>query len=144
MWIILSFTASLLWGITYAIDEYIFNKISVISSLSFGCLCTFIVTLFIAYSSGVLEKDLKTVSSSKDLLFFIILGTITFILAEIVIGLSISTKNATLAGLIEVSYPLFIVLFTYLIFKKDHVNLSTIVGGLFIFVGIFTIYYFNK
>ena len=67
-----------------------------------------------------------------------------FLPADLMIALSISTKNATLAGLVEISYPLFIALFAYFLFKETQINAAIIIGGLLIFSGIFVIYYFNR
>jgi drug/metabolite transporter (DMT)-like permease len=65
------------------------------------------------------------------------------LIAELFIGFSITAKNATLAGLIEISYPIFIALFSFILFRSV-VNLPTMLGGMIIFVGVFVIYYFNN
>jgi uncharacterized membrane protein len=144
MWIIYALSASLMWGLTYVVNEQVYKKISVVTSLAITTLATGVVMLLIAYSGNFLQKDLNVISNSRKLLYLIIAETILLILAELFIGLSITSKNATLAGLIEISYPIFIVLFAYLLFKENQLNASTAVGGAFIFVGVFVIYYFNK
>jgi len=68
---------------------------------------------------------------------------LALLIAEIFIGFSITAKSATLAGLVEISYPIFIALFSYLLFKS-RVSVSTLIGGGIIFCGIFVIYYFNR
>jgi drug/metabolite transporter (DMT)-like permease len=99
--------------------------------------------LALSYGTGFLRKDLVSLSGSKRLLLLVTAETITLILAELAIGFSITEKNATLAGLIEISYPIFIAIFAYFILKEK-VSLTTIIGGILIFVGVFVIYYFNK
>lgn len=66
------------------------------------------------------------------------------LVADVFIGLSIHAKNATLAGLIEISYPIFIVIFAYFLFKEHQLNTATVFGGLLVFVGVFIIYFFNR
>ena len=144
MWIIFALSASLMWGLTYVINEQVYKKISVVTSLSITSFAMFVVMLVVACSQGLLKKDLSVISSSKNLMFLVLVETITLILAELSIGFAITNKNATLAGLIEISYPIFITLFAYFIFKENGVSLSTIIGGLLIFIGVFIIYYFNK
>jgi drug/metabolite transporter (DMT)-like permease len=100
--------------------------------------------LFVSYRVGFLKEDIITISTSKRLVILVVAEALAFVLAELFIGLSITTKNAALAGLIEISYPLFIMLFSYFLFKENQLNVSTAAGGLFIFFGIFIIYYFNK
>ncbi len=144
MWIIFALSASILWGLTYVINEQLYKKISVITSLGITTFITAIVMLLIAYASGILKRDFIIIGGSNKLLFLVIAETVTLILAEVAIGLSITGKNATLAGLIEISYPIFIVLFGYLLFKQNQLNISTLMGGLLVFLGVFIIYYFNK
>lgn len=144
MWIILALSASLLWGLTYVVDEQIFKKVSVVSSLAIVCLITSIVMFFIAYVSGTLKPDLISIKSSKNLLVLVVVGTLTFILAELCIGLSISAKNAVLSGLVEISYPIFIVAFGYFLFDEKQINIYAIIGALLIYAGVTLIYIFNK
>ena len=49
---------------------------------------------------------------------------------------AISDKNATLASLIEISYPVFVALFAWLLFRQVHLNASVLVGALLVFAGV--------
>ncbi len=49
--------------------------------------------------------------------------------------MAITGKNATLASLIEMTYPVFVVLFDYLFYRQMHVTSSVFIGGLMILVG---------
>lgn len=53
---------------------------------------------------------------------------------------AISMKNATVVSLIEISYPVFVCLFAYILYRDIQVNMWTALGGLLIFCGVFTIY----
>jgi drug/metabolite transporter (DMT)-like permease len=55
----------------------------------------------------------------------------------------ITGKNATLASLIEMTYPLFVVLFTYLFYRQMYITPSVFVGGMLILVGAGLIIYNN-
>ena len=57
-----------------------------------------------------------------------IAGILALLIAEVFIGFSIVAKNATLAGLVEISYPIFIALFSYLLFKQQ-ITLATAIGA---------------
>ena len=65
-------------------------------------------------------------------------------LAELFIALSIVSKNATIAGMIEISYPLFIALFAYLIFRESELNWGIAAGGALIMAGVLTVYWFSR
>lgn len=144
MWIILALAASITWGLTYVLNEQVYKKISVITSLGITTLVTSIVMLIVAFAGGFLIRDLGTISKSNRLLALVIGESVALILAELFIGFSITNKNATLAGLIEISYPIFIALFTYLIFRERQVNWGTFIGGLLIFIGVGVVHYFNR
>ncbi len=144
MWIALALGASVFWGITYVINEQVYKKISIITSLGITSLFTAIVLLLVAYGSGLLKTDILTITGSKRLIGLILAEIIFLTLAELFIGLSITNKNAALAGLVEISYPIFIVIFAYLLFRENQISVSTVTGGVLIFIGVFIIYYFNK
>ncbi len=69
---------------------------------------------------------------------------LTSTLGAVLLYLSVNSKNATLASLIEITYPVFVVLFAYLFFRQVHVNTSVIFGGLMILVGAGLIIYNNQ
>jgi drug/metabolite transporter (DMT)-like permease len=58
--------------------------------------------------------------------------------------LAIGNKNATLASLIEITYPVFVALFSYLMFRHVQVNASVILGGLMVMAGAGLIIYNNQ
>jgi drug/metabolite transporter (DMT)-like permease len=60
---------------------------------------------------------------------------VTSTAGAVLLFLSIDSKNATLTSLIEISYPIFVVVFAYLLFKQVHLNLSMMIGGLLILAG---------
>ncbi len=144
MWIIFALGASILWGLTYVLNDHVYKKISVVSSLTIGLLISGVILFIVAVSTGVLKRDVNAIFSSNKLLYLVIAQTAIFILAELFIGLSIAGKNATLAGLIEISYPIFIAIFAYFLYKENQVNLGTLIGGILIFSGVAVVYYFNK
>lgn len=144
MWILFAIGASVFWGLTYVFNEQVYKKISVLTSLALASLVIFIITLALSYFSNNLKPDLISIASSKKLLLFVVLGIIALLIAELFIGFSITAKNATLSGLIEISYPIFIALFSYILFKNTQLTTSVLIGGILIFAGIFIIYSFNK
>lgn len=143
MWIILSLLASLFWGLLYVLRGQIYEKISIYTSIAISAFFVFVVALLVSLFSKNFSKDILTIASSKQLLFYVLGAMVILLLAEFFIASSIVAKNATLAGLIEISYPIFIALFSYILFKTQ-ISWATIVGGIFIFIGIFVVYYFNK
>jgi drug/metabolite transporter (DMT)-like permease len=60
---------------------------------------------------------------------------ITSTAGAVLIYSSINNKNATLASLIEVTYPVFVVFFAYIFYRQMHVTPSVFIGGLMILFG---------
>lgn len=144
MWLLYATFASVFWGITYSLNEQLYKHISIFSSFVLISALSTVAFTIIALANGTFQKDMSTLASNNLALILIVSSASAFILAEVFIGLSITGKNATLAGLIEISYPIFIILFSYLIFRESHLNLGTLLGGALVFFGIASIYLFNR
>lgn len=143
MWLLFATLASMFWGLVYVIDEQIYKYISVPTTLAIHTFFTALILVVVVYFSGSFKTDFETIASSNRVVWLLIAGTVALVIAELFIGFSISAKNATLAGLIEISYPLFIVLFSFLFLGSYALNAGTLVGGSLIFLGVGVIYYFG-
>jgi drug/metabolite transporter (DMT)-like permease len=144
MWIVLATVASAFWGLEYIFSEKVYKHVSVITALTFSYVIGTAVLLFLMFSSKVWKADIHTLATSRPAALYLAGSIITLLIADICIGLSISEKNATVAGLIEITYPIFIALFAYLFFRENEMNLGTLIGGICIFVGVAVIYLFNR
>ena len=145
MWIILATLASMFWGMSYVFSEQIFKHISVLTSLAIEMFVVSLAIFGMAIYEGVFKKDIVAIGSSGKLFWLVAASTATWLIAELGIGYAINgSRDATLAGLIEISYPLFIALFAYLFFKEQELHIGTALGGLLIFLGVASIYWFSK
>ena len=143
MWILLATSASMFWGMSYVFSEQIYKHISVLTSLAIEMFFISLAIGAIAVYKGVFKTDLIAIGSSSRLFWLLIASMVTFFLGELGIGYAIAGKDATLAGLIEISYPLFIALFAYLFYQERALNVGTALGGLFVFAGVCVIYWFS-
>ncbi|HEV7449024.1 MAG TPA: EamA family transporter [Candidatus Paceibacterota bacterium] len=144
MWFIFATLASAFWGLTYVLSEQIFKQISIPTLLTINAAIIAVVAFVASVATGNLKPDLAAIGSSNKLLGLIVAGALVLMVAEMFISLSITSKNATLAGLIEISYPLFIALFAYLLYKESQLTLPTAIGGLLILSGVIMIYWFSR
>lgn len=136
MWVLLSILASVLWGLLYVLSEDLYTHISVVSKIGILCFFISITMLVVSWMRGDLVPDLKVITGSKDLLLLFLCIILISIAAELCIGYSIALRNATLAALIEISYPLFTVFFSILLYRVNHLSVSVIIGGLMIMGGV--------
>lgn len=129
----LAFIGSILWGLQYAIWGHKLKNVSASLSLVYYFLgCT--VLFGIAHIVMAKKSDTWAMSGNetKWMILSIVLGTV----ANFLIRLSILQKSASLTSLIEISYPLFVVLFSWILFKDATLSLRTLVGGGIIMLGV--------
>jgi len=143
MWLALALSAAVVWGFDYAIAQKLFERrISPITLLfiqmAVGTVALGVISLF----SGKLKKDVLQIVHSADLRWFTALALLGFVIANVLIAFSIKGKNAALAGIVEISYPLFIVLFSVFMFEHTFISLGTVIGGVLIFAGVVVIQLF--
>jgi len=142
MWLVYAISAAILWGLSYSLSEKILNSdISPITLLASQMLFGAVLFSSIGYATQ-LKADIATLEGNKYLLWLLLAELLIANIGNYFISLSIQAKNATLAGLIELCYPIFTVLFTYLLFKQNHFNMAVLIGGSLIFSGVLVISYF--
>lgn len=134
-WFYYALASSLLWGISYSVAERIVKNINISTSIMIGYFIAFMISL----SYNILYRDIKvdfenlTFKTFSMIVFTGIINTA----AVFLINNAIQQKNATYAGLIEISYPVFTIIASYLIFGDMQINMRSVVGALLIFSGIF-------
>jgi drug/metabolite transporter (DMT)-like permease len=143
MWIVYALVASIVWGLDYALAERIFHK--KIAPATLLAIEMFIggAVFFLVSAAGSLKSDIGILVENRAALWLMVSAVVGFIIANLFIALSVQAKNATLAGLIEISYPIFIAIFSLILFKENQVTPSIIVGGTMIFMGVTVIYLYN-
>lgn len=142
MWIAYALSASMFWGLSYVFSAQTYKHISVFTAVALSSFVTGGLALILALGTGVLGADLRTLFANTSASTYFAYAIGAGVLGEFLIAFSIAEKNATLAGMIEVSYPIFIALFSYIFFKEG-ISLYTYIGGMLIFLGIFIIYYMH-
>jgi drug/metabolite transporter (DMT)-like permease len=132
-WYVTAIGAAVIWGIHYPLLDFALKRISVYSVLLLSVIPVF---LFMPFFLRELAADVDTFKllPLKDQCSILVIA-VTSTVGAILLFLSIDSKNATLTSLIEISYPIFVVVFAYLFFKQININLSVMLGGLLILTG---------
>ncbi|HRK98397.1 MAG TPA: EamA family transporter [Alphaproteobacteria bacterium] len=141
LWLYYACAATVFWGMNCAFLEKLLEKgfpVSMLMALE-SCMA---LPLFLglSYIRGTAKQGIDMMRDSTEVLYLVVAVSASFLTATYFIFHSIQAKNATLAGLIEVSYPIFTILFTWLFFRQFHLNLYSGIGGLLILGGIAVIY----
>ena len=136
MWLIYAISAAAIWGLDYSLGEKVLkSKISPISLMTLQMGIGTLVFLVIGYRLN-LKQDLQLFFTDRKVMGLGLAAVASFNIGNLLIFLSIQAKNATAAGLVELAYPIFTALFTYLLFKENHLTPGLVIGGLFILTGI--------
>lgn len=133
--------AAVAWGFVYTIDQLILNEVSPRALLLIDAVLTMIIALpFLIFYRGV---GIPTDGISLKTWAYILIALFIGILANYFIFSSISSSGASYASIIEISYPFFVVIFSYFILKAVP-NWSFLIGAIFLFIGSAIIVFFNK
>lgn len=145
MWIIYALAAALLWGINYAVSGKLLQgglSVATLAFLSFGT-GTLVLAILILGAGGPPRVVTEIAGLGKNMLWLYV-AIIASTAAAILTFFAIEEKNATIASLIEISYPFFVALFSWLFFRETEWNLPTLLGGGIIVSGVILVFLGNK
>ena len=71
---------------------------------------------------------------------WLVVAVVSSAAGALLIYIAIGEKNATLASLIEISYPFFVAVFAWLFFRETQFNWPTVFGGLLILGGVAVVF----
>ncbi|MEO6848510.1 MAG: DMT family transporter [Chthoniobacterales bacterium] len=137
MWILFALAASVIWGINYAASGRVLSRGVSPSTLFFldflFGLGAISIVLAVTGKFGKISEEVRLLGADwKWLLIAMACSTA----AGLLIFMAIEGKNATVASLIEISYPLFVALFAWLLFREIQFNWQTAIGGILILTGV--------
>ena len=131
---VLAVLASLLWGLTYCLDERVLASMSVAKLYFLHCVCGAVVAAVILLAQGGSPASLFSIDTAKVGLPLVGLTLFTATSAALAILGSIQCLGANKSAVLEISYPLFVALFSVLLFQGQ-LQLPVVMGGVFIFIG---------
>jgi drug/metabolite transporter (DMT)-like permease len=145
MWFVYALMAAVIWGISYAASGRVIERgvsplvffslyAAMASVLGFGVLA-------LTGRLGSLSSEVKSLGVDWP---WLVVAMVTSGVGALLIYMAIGEKNATLASLIEISYPLFVGFFAWRFFRETQFNLAAVLGGAMILTGIVVIYLGNR
>ena len=134
MWLLLALSASALWGVHYALGGRLLRTLSPAELMVVLSACRLAIfgTLVIAGGNAGKLAPRELAPLAWPLAAIVA----TSAAANWMISTSIQGRNATIAGLIESTYPVFTALAAFIIFREAHLDARTALGGLFILAGV--------
>ena len=131
---ILAIAASILWGLTYCLDERVLSSLSVFKLYFLHCLCGVLISAAIMLAQGHSPLSLVRFDTAAASLPLVGLTLVTATAAALSILGSIQLLGAGKSAVLEISYPLFVALFSVFLFQGQ-LQLPVVIGGAFIFIG---------
>ena len=142
-WTLTAFSAAALWGLNYlAMEQTLKNTepaqlILLTYGATFVCV-SFFLLLGLPESADVADKLRHTGPG------WLAAAILTHCLAVMCIVSSIKKASSHLAAIVEVSYPVFTVLFAYILLDRTDIGLEYFIGGGMIMAGVMVIGYFYE
>ena len=137
MWLLYAVAASLCWGMSYAASGPILRKGMSPILFFFGySLLGFLGALLLLLSTGRISQALRMEGLDRGDIGWFLFSIGGSALGAFLTYVAMSAKNPTLASLIEISYPMFVVLFAWVFFREIQLNTMTLFGGLLVLAGV--------
>jgi drug/metabolite transporter (DMT)-like permease len=145
MWLLYALAAAVIWGISYAASGRAIER--GVSPLVFFTLCASVgaamglAALFLSGKLAAFPNEIRGLG--RDWIWLVV-AVVTSGVGALLIYMAIGEKNATLASLIEISYPLFVAFFAWLFFRETQFNFATVGGALLIVSGVSVVFLGNR
>lgn len=131
---LLALAASLLWGLTYCLDERVLAGVPAERLYFLHSLCGCVVAAAILLARGNPPGDLVRLDGAGVSRGLVLVTAVTGAVAALAILGSIQALGATRAAVLEISYPLFVALFSVVMFR-ERLDPAVLAGGGFIAAG---------
>ncbi len=136
-WFFYAAAAAIIWGLNYAVAGRLLERgmspqTLFLLDMIFG---TVAMAALISFC-GKWQATFSELQAVRTEMLWLIIAVFTAMVAALFIFTSIQAKNATVASLIEVTYPFFTAFFAWLLFRQNTLNGATLLGGLLILVGV--------
>ncbi|HEY8901873.1 MAG TPA: EamA family transporter [Chthoniobacterales bacterium] len=145
MWFVYALSAAVIWGISYAASGRAIER--GVSPIVFFTLYAVVGALMgfgaLAASGRLATFPDEIRGIGKDWVWLVI-AVITSGVGALLIYMAIGEKNATVASLIEISYPLFVAFFAWLFFRETQFNAATVLGAVLIISGVGVVFLGNR
>ncbi|MBE2179678.1 MAG: EamA family transporter [Chthoniobacterales bacterium] len=145
MWIVYAFSAAVLWGVSYAASGRAIDR-GLTPLALFFCYAVFSAAAA-AVALGATGKMSGVALEVRGLgadWIWLVIAVVTSAAGALLIYMAIGEKNATIASLIEISYPFFVAVFAWLFFRETQLNLPTLIGGVMILGGVTVVFVANR
>lgn len=142
MWFFSALTAAISWGIHYAAAGALSKSfpafLITILYLTLVTLSSVLIVVFIRGPQLLMQDVIEHVN--LNVLMQLAIMVVTGCLSNFLIFNAIADSTATKASIVEITYPLFVAIFSLILYGENSLNLGLGIGGLLIFMGIIVVF----
>lgn len=140
-WWMYAVFAALMWGVHY---NLIAKAMTAASPFTIYAIPNVILIASLPLWYKVLVSDFHSIMAApNDVRASVVAIMFTSIIGTVAAYKAIHTSNATVASLIEITYPIFVAIFAAIMFQENHLNWPIAIGGMLILLGTGVIIYFH-
>ena len=132
-WYIPAIVAALVWGLHYPLIEFALRRVSLTTVVLLTALPMALVAL--AFPARLATDWRQFMMLPNGERFMIAAIAFTSLAGTVLLYLAVRGRNATLASLIEISYPAFVAIFAWLLFREWQLNTGVLLGAGLVFAG---------
>lgn len=145
MWAIAAVCAAMFWGLSYAVSERLmktgFAPAFIMAVASMFSLPAYVL---IAFRRSSVPEQIGMIRNNPKMFVGMVMTATLYIIANYLVFWAIKHKDATSVNLIEISYPLFTLLFAWLLFSDLQLNWGIGIGAMLILCGMGCVILFSK
>jgi drug/metabolite transporter (DMT)-like permease len=132
-WYLPAILAALVWGLHYPLIENALRHVSLTTVVLLTAAPMALLALVFPARLAADWRAIMALPTGGRLLIAAI--ALTSLAGTVLLYLAVRGRNATLASLIEISYPAFVAIFAWLLFREWQLNAGVLVGAALVFVG---------
>lgn len=146
-WWIFSIFAAILWGVHFNLIVKVSNALpkDIYTPLTLFLITSFSILLLLPFVHQKIFTNLVTLwHSSTDIRLSVIVLVFSALIAANLLYIAMRlSPNATIAALLDITYPVFVAIVAWLLYRENHLDWSVLVGGALIFSGAMLIVWKN-
>jgi len=132
-WYLPAILAALVWGLHYPLIENALRHVSLTTVVLLTAVPMALVALLFPTRLAADWRAVMALPAGGRLLIGAI--ALTSLAGTVLLYLAVRGRNATLASLIEISYPAFVAIFAWLLFREWQLNAGVLAGAALVFAG---------
>lgn len=138
-WWIFSIVAAIIWGLHFNLIVKVSNVLpkDIYTPLTLFLITSVSILLLFPFIHQKVFTNLVTLwHTSNDIRLSVIVLVFTAIIAASLLYIAMQlSPNATVAALLDISYPVFVAIIAWLLYRENHLDWSLLAGGGLIFTG---------